>query len=263
MIYDGVQKDDDQTIATELFAIKSELASADLRHHNDTLSVSALSCRRRNCKAHPERMYKVAGLTAAPGALGLMSGTVFAAREEKPDVTLKSDELSLYTTPQQKFRYVNPEAGQLEQSVALLRKTAEPYTTWCEGVYRDVKPKVECSIQFGKGCYGYLKDPPPEFYPRVGVIGFAGILGLFFARGSRIKKLIYPTGLIALATSMYYPQQAASIAKVTGDRLYDCALQGYIAMEALWEGKAATKQGEEKSLKTEQKTQDNSTQSRD
>lgn len=32
--------------------------------------------------------------------------------------------------------------------------------------------------------------------------------------GSRIKKLIYPTGLMALATSLYYPQQAASVAKV-------------------------------------------------
>ncbi|XP_064206803.1 apolipoprotein O, a isoform X1 [Anguilla rostrata] len=217
---------------------------------------------------------QVAGLTAGPGALGLMSGTVFAASEEKNDTTMKIDELSLYTTPQQKFRYVEPEAGQLEQSVALLRKTAEPYTTWCEqtglavaqkyqGVYRDVKPKVESSIQFGKDCYGCLKDPPPEFYPRVGVIGFAGILGLFLARGSRIKKLIYPTGLMTLATSMYYPQQAASVAKVTGDRVYESALQGYVAMEALWKGKATTKQGKEKSEKAEQKTQDSSTPSRD
>lgn len=208
-------------------------------------------------------MYKVAGLTAGPGALGLMSGTVFAASEEKNDTTMKIDELSLYTTPQQKFRYVEPEAGQLEQSVALLRKTAEPYTTWCEGVYRGVKPKVESSIQFGKDCYGCLKDPPPEFYPRVGVIGFVGILGLFLARGSRIKKLIYPTGLMTLATSMYYPQQAASVAKVTGDRVYESALQGYVAMEALWKGKATTKQGKEKSEKAEQKTQDSSTPSRE
>ncbi|KAJ8347873.1 hypothetical protein SKAU_G00264620 [Synaphobranchus kaupii] len=216
-------------------------------------------------------MYKVTGLRAAPGALGLMSAAVFAASEEEHDTTQKTDELSLYTTPQQKFRYVEPEAGQLEQSVALLRKAAEPYTTWCEqtglavakksqGVYRVVKPKVESSIQFGKDFYGYVKDPPPEFYPRVGVIGFAGILGLFLARGSRIKKLIYPTGLMGLATSLYYPQQAASVAKVTGERVYDCTLQGYVAMETLWKGKATTKQGKEK---TEQKTQDSSTSSRD
>ncbi|KAJ8266969.1 hypothetical protein GJAV_G00136740 [Gymnothorax javanicus] len=175
-------------------------------------------------------MYKVVGLVAAPGALTLMTRTVFAASEEKHDTTLRTDELSLYTTPQQKFRYVEPEAGQLEQSVSLLRKAAEPYTTWCEqtgldvakkyqGVYREIKPKVESSMQFGKGFYGYLKDPPPGLYPRVGVIGFAGILGLFLARGSRIKKLVYPTGLMALAASMYYPQQAASVAKVTGDRV--------------------------------------------
>uniref|UniRef100_A0A0E9WSL9 MICOS complex subunit n=1 Tax=Anguilla anguilla TaxID=7936 RepID=A0A0E9WSL9_ANGAN len=35
-----------------------------------------------------------------------------------------------------------------------------------------------------------------------------------WSSGSRIKKLIYPTGLMTLATSMYYPQQAASVAKV-------------------------------------------------
>ncbi|KAJ8390614.1 hypothetical protein AAFF_G00102200 [Aldrovandia affinis] len=173
-------------------------------------------------------MYKVAGLTAAPSTLCLMSGTVFAASEEKRDTTLKTNELSLYTVPQQKFRYVVPEAGWLEQSVTLWRKTAEPYTTRCQqtglavtekaqGVYREVKPKVESPIQFVKDSCEYLRDPPSGFYPRVGVIGFAGILGLFLARGSRVKKLIYPTGLMALGTSMYYPKQAASVAKVTGD----------------------------------------------
>ncbi|XP_036380181.1 apolipoprotein O, a isoform X1 [Megalops cyprinoides] len=214
-------------------------------------------------------MYKVAGLAATPGALGLLSVTVFAATEDKNDPTLRTDELSLYTTPQQKFRYVEPEAGQLEQGVSQLRKAAEPYTTWCQqtglavaekvqGVYGELKPKVESTIQFGKESYDYLRDPPSGFYPRVGVIGFAGILGLFFARGSRIKKLIYPTGLMALAASMYYPQQAASIAKVTGDTLYEWSLQGYVTMESLWKGKPTTKQLKEKSEKAEEKPQDSS-----
>ncbi|KAI1903128.1 hypothetical protein AGOR_G00024010 [Albula goreensis] len=219
-------------------------------------------------------MYKVAGLTTAPGALGLIPGTVFAASDEKSDTSLKMDELSLYTTPQQKFRYVEPEVGQLEQNVALLRKTLQPYTTWCQqtgldvtekaqGIYREFKPKVETSIQFGKDSYEYLRDPPAGFYPRVGVIGFAGILGLFLARGSRIKKLIYPTGLMALATSMYYPQQAASVAKVTGDKVYDWSLQGYVTVENLWKGKPITKQVKEKTDKAEQKPQESSTESKD
>lgn len=40
---------------------------------------------------------QVAGLTAAPGALGLMSGTVLAASEEKRDTALKTDEVPRIT----------------------------------------------------------------------------------------------------------------------------------------------------------------------
>ncbi|KAM9439006.1 LOW QUALITY PROTEIN: MICOS complex subunit MIC26-like [Salvelinus alpinus] len=75
---------------------------------------------------HQKRiMYKVAGVAAVPVTLSLMSGTVFAAAEDKPNVTLNTNELSLYTTPQQKFRNVEP-------GVTTLRKLAEPYVTWCQ-----------------------------------------------------------------------------------------------------------------------------------
>ncbi|XP_031665269.1 MICOS complex subunit MIC26-like [Oncorhynchus kisutch] len=77
-------------------------------------------------------MYKVAGVAAVPVTLSLMSGTVFAAAEDKPNVTLNTNELSLYTTPQQKFRYLEPDIGHLEPGVTTLRKLAEPYVTWCQ-----------------------------------------------------------------------------------------------------------------------------------
>ncbi|XP_028839111.1 apolipoprotein O, a isoform X2 [Denticeps clupeoides] len=188
-------------------------------------------------------MHKVGWLTAVPGTLGLMAGTVYAAAsEEKPSAGMGVDELSLYTTPKQKLRYVEPEAGQLEQGVTVVRKTAEPYVTWCQGAFGTLKPKVDHTVQFGKDSFEYLKNPPSEFFPRAGIIGFAGALGLFLARGSRLKRLIYPTGLMALGASLYYPQQAAEIAKSAGDGVYDWTLQAYVAVEKLWKDKPSQKQ---------------------
>uniref|UniRef100_A0A8C8IXS7 MICOS complex subunit n=1 Tax=Oncorhynchus tshawytscha TaxID=74940 RepID=A0A8C8IXS7_ONCTS len=93
----------------------------------------------------------VAGVAAVPVTLSLMSGTVFAATEDKPNVTSNTNELSLYTTPQQKFHYVEPDIGHLEPGVTTLRKLAEPYVTWCQGAIVKVKPKVESAIQLGSG----------------------------------------------------------------------------------------------------------------
>ncbi|XP_036436743.1 apolipoprotein O, a isoform X2 [Colossoma macropomum] len=195
-------------------------------------------------------MYKVGGVAGLSGALGLWSASVLAAESEKPSEGISIDELSLYTTPPQNLHYVEPEKGQVEEGVATLRKLAEPYTSWGQGVYGAVKPKVDSAVQFGQDSYTYLKNPPSEFYPRAGVIGFAGILGLFLARGSRLKKLVYPTGLMAVGASLYYPQQAATIAKSSGDALYDWALQAYVAAEKLTKGKPApapkTEKAEEK-----------------
>ncbi|XP_016296846.1 apolipoprotein O, a isoform X2 [Sinocyclocheilus anshuiensis] len=202
-------------------------------------------------------MYKVGGVAGVSGTLGLISASVLAAADDdddKPGTALSVDELSLYTRPQQKIQCVQPERGQVEESVATLRKLAEPYATRCQGVYGTVKPKVYSTVQFGQNSYAYLKNPPPEFYPRAGVIGFAGILGLFFGRGSRLKKLIYPTGLMAVAASMYYPQEAVTVAKNTGDTVYDWALQAYVAVEKLIKGKPASKKDQaEKSSSGETK----------
>uniref|UniRef100_A0A9J8AJ03 MICOS complex subunit n=1 Tax=Cyprinus carpio carpio TaxID=630221 RepID=A0A9J8AJ03_CYPCA len=214
-------------------------------------------------------MYKVGGVTGVSGTLGLISASVLAASasadDDKPGTTLSVDELSLYTTPQQRFQRVEAERGQVEESVAKLRKLAEPYTSWCQqtassarqtaqGVYGTVKPKVDSTVQFGQNSYAYLKNPPPEFYPRAGVIGFAGILGLFLGRGSRLKKLIYPTGLMAVSASMYYPREAVTVTKNTGDAVYDWALQAYVALEKLIKDKPASKKDQaEKSSSGETK----------
>ncbi|XP_035526498.1 MICOS complex subunit MIC26-like [Morone saxatilis] len=184
-------------------------------------------------------MLKVTGSGAMPGALTLLPTTVSAAAGAGPEgqeetAPLLRDELSLYpAAPLQQSRYVEPEAGQLEESVATLRKVLEPYTDWCRGTYSRIKPKVQSAVRFGNDTYSYLKDPPKDFYPRAGVIGFTGVLGLLLARRSRVKRLLYPAGLVTVSASLYYPEQAAAIAKATGDSVYDRAVRSYAAVEKI------------------------------
>ncbi|KAI5089041.1 MICOS complex subunit MIC26 [Silurus meridionalis] len=169
-----------------------------------------------------------AGFSASVAVMGSPSSDT-----ENLTEGMNVDELSLYTTPPQKLHYVEQEKGVMEENVTLLRNMAEPYITWCQ-------------LCHDGDSYVYLRNPPPEFYPRAGVIGFTGILGLFLARGSRMKRLIYPTGLMAVGASMYYPQKAATIAKSTGDAVYEFTLQAYVTVEKLITGKSAVKP-EEKS----------------
>uniref|UniRef100_UPI0037E99727 MICOS complex subunit MIC26-like n=1 Tax=Semicossyphus pulcher TaxID=241346 RepID=UPI0037E99727 len=180
-------------------------------------------------------MLKVTDSTM-PGALSFLQTTVFAAAgdgENEATTPIHRDQLSLYTAPQPKSRYVEPEAGQLEETVATLRQFLEPYTDWCRGTYGKIKPKVQSVARFGNDTYAYLKNPPQDFYPRAGVIGFTGVLGLFLGRGSRIKKLIYPAGLMTVSASLYYPEYAVAIAKSTGDSAYERAVQSYAAVEKM------------------------------
>uniref|UniRef100_A0A1A7W6T2 MICOS complex subunit n=2 Tax=Iconisemion striatum TaxID=60296 RepID=A0A1A7W6T2_9TELE len=180
----------------------------------------------------------VQGERAMPGASRSPPFSVFAAGaagdgEKDTTAPLSLDELSLYTAPQQNLRYVEPETGQLEERVATFRKLAEPYSAWCSGTYDKIKPKVQKVVQYGNDTYAYLQNPPKDFYPRAGIIGFAGVLGLFLARGSRIKKLLYPAGFVTVSASLYYPEQAAVIAKSTGDSVYDSAVRSYASLERI------------------------------
>lgn len=144
------------------------------------------------------------------------------------------DQLSLYAAPpQQKPRDVEPEVGQLEDCVAALRRSVEPYTERCRVAWRTLEPGVQGVFRFANEAYEYLKDPPKELYPRAGIIGFTGVLGLLLARGSRMKKLVYPAGLMTLSASLYYPDTAAAFAKSTGESVYERAVHTYAAVESL------------------------------
>ncbi|XP_066401537.1 MICOS complex subunit MIC26 [Molothrus aeneus] len=193
-------------------------------------------------------MFKVIRLGAAPVSLSLLSVQVYAASSEKTSKKelLKIEELSLYSSPARETKYVENPKTELEEGVSRLRHVLEPYTAWCQDLYAKAVPKLEKAVEHGREGYEFLQKPPAGFYPRLGVISFAGIIGLFLARGSKIKKLVYPAALMGMGTSMYYPQQAVAIAKVAGTQLYDWSLQGYIAVEALWKDTPKKKKSGEK-----------------
>ncbi|KAK1806532.1 hypothetical protein P4O66_005045 [Electrophorus voltai] len=174
------------------------------------------------------RLVKLATALGVSGTLYFMSGTVIAASDakERSDSSLMIEELSLYTTPHSQVKYVETEVGHVEHGIASLRRTAEPYTVWCQEFYKTIEPGINVSIRTARDTYEFLNSPPPEFYPGVGVVGFSGILGLYLAKGRsvkrmsfllicgcRVKGLLFPAGLMALSASMLYPQQASSVAK--------------------------------------------------
>ncbi|XP_074953132.1 MICOS complex subunit MIC26 isoform X1 [Phalacrocorax aristotelis] len=198
------------------------------------------------------QLLMVIQLGATPVSLSLLSIQVYASSSEKETAKkelLKIEEMSLYSSPARETKYVENPQTQLEEGVSHLRHVMEPYTAWCQDLYAKAMPKLEKAVEHGREGCEFLQNPPAGFYPRLGVIGFAGIVGLFLARGSKIKKLVYPAGLMGIGASMYYPQQAVSIAKVAGTQLYDWSLQGYIAAESLWKDNPKKKKSGKKSDK--------------
>uniref|UniRef100_A0A4W3IJ85 MICOS complex subunit n=1 Tax=Callorhinchus milii TaxID=7868 RepID=A0A4W3IJ85_CALMI len=177
---------------------------------------------------------KVIALATFP-SLALASGRVFAQSNRQKKELLKVDQLSLYTVPIEIYRYEEDRPSHLEETISVFRQSAEPYTTWCQGVYTTVKPKIENIVQRGKDSYVFLKNPPPEFYPRAGIIALAGFAGLVLAgRGSRVRKTIYSFGFLATCAFVYYPKEVIEAAKVSGSALYEMGIQGYLSVESLW-----------------------------
>ncbi|XP_054102127.2 MICOS complex subunit MIC26 [Callithrix jacchus] len=177
-------------------------------------------------------MFKVIQRSAGPASLSLLTFEVCAVpkKDSPPKNSMQVDELSLYSVPEGQSKYVEGSRSPLEESISQLQHCCEPYTSCSQ----ETKPEVQSLVQRGLDSYNHLRNAPPGFFLRLGVIGFAGLIGLFLARGSKIKKLVYPPGLMGLAASLCYPQQAIVFAQLSGERLYDWGLQGYIVIEDLW-----------------------------
>ncbi|XP_032720051.1 MICOS complex subunit MIC27-like isoform X1 [Lontra canadensis] len=184
-------------------------------------------------------------LMPVPAGLICASITVLAAKEEEyKKQPVKPEQLPIYTAPPLQSKYVEEQPGHLQMGFASIRSTTGRYIGWCKGVYVFVKNGLMDTVQFGKDAYIYLKNPPQDFLPKLGVITVSGLAGLVSARkGSRFKKIAYPLGLATLGATVCYPVQSVIIAKVTGEKAYTVSQQIYEAVKSL-----RTKSNKEESL---------------
>ncbi|XP_054853062.1 MICOS complex subunit MIC27 isoform X2 [Eublepharis macularius] len=179
---------------------------------------------------------------AVPAALACASINVYAAAEEEPTSQLvKTHQLSIYNAPPLKSRYIDEKPGRLQTGISSVRKKTGYYIDGSKNAYFFIKNGILSSVQFGKDIYVYLKNPPPEFLPKVGAITISGLTGLVLARkGSRFRKIAYPLGLCTLCISLCYPAQSVVIAKVTGKKIYSASHKTYEAIGSLWTKRSTT-----------------------
>ncbi|XP_012582548.1 PREDICTED: MICOS complex subunit MIC27 [Condylura cristata] len=175
-------------------------------------------------------------LRTMPAGLVCTSIIVHAAnKEESKKQLVKPKQLPIYTAPPLQSKYVEEQPGRLQMGFANIRTTTGRYIDWCKGVYVFVKNGIMDTVQFGKDAYVYLKNPPRDFLPKMGVITVSGLAGVVSARkGSRFKKIAYPLGLATFGASVCYPAQSVIIAKVTGKKAYDTSQQIYEGVKSLW-----------------------------
>ncbi|XP_072483289.1 MICOS complex subunit MIC27 isoform X2 [Notamacropus eugenii] len=190
-----------------------------------------------------------AGMKKLAALSTFASLNVYAIAEEEaaPKKPLKPTQLPIYNVPSLHSKYVEEQPGRLQMGIASIRTTACHYVGWCKGVYVWMKNGIMDTVQFGKDAYVYLKNPPRDFLPKIGVITTSGLVGLISAKkGSKFKKITYPLGLTALGASVCYPAQAIVITKVTGKKAYATGQGIYEVLGSLWTGNYTQKETEVK-----------------
>lgn len=162
-------------------------------------------------------------MVAVPTVLGIASFRVYTVKEAPTDGLVSRDRLNVYTPlsggDPPKFAPESP--GLIEKGLTTSREGVLPLVQAVKGACLSVKQGSVNLYHAGEDVYYYLIDPPPGFLPRFGTITMAGLLGMFLARkGSRIKRLVVPLGLMSAGASVCYPAQAVSVLKVTGQKVY-------------------------------------------
>ncbi|CAL1596682.1 unnamed protein product [Knipowitschia caucasica] len=170
------------------------------------------------------------------GAMGMIGGPVHAAspgpkKSSAPGMSL--EELpSLYTRPDP-LQSPEPQSNALEEQVSVVRLWLQPHTDQyqessraakeqVERAYRRVEPTLTSCTSAAAELYQFLKDPPPQLLPSAAAIGFSGVLGVYLSNGSRLKRALFPLGLVALSSSLFYPQQAAALLQWSREQAMTC-----------------------------------------
>ncbi|XP_066515401.1 uncharacterized protein si:ch211-26b3.4 [Hoplias malabaricus] len=165
---------------------------------------------------------KVMKLTAVPAALGLLSMRVYA--EEKADKQISPRELSVYDQEPAVRPHVEKEPGELQTALGRVRVGLQPYIRTLQRTYTSVRVGALSLYQAGQDTYEFLREPPPGFLPKVGVISVSGLAGLILARkGSRMKRIGLPLALMAAGSAVCYPTQTVEILKFTGKKTYSAS----------------------------------------
>ncbi|XP_056602818.1 MICOS complex subunit MIC27 [Triplophysa dalaica] len=164
------------------------------------------------------KILKYAALPAA--VVGVGSFRIYSVGDRKSEELISPKELSIYSD-HHAVQFVEERSGLVQTGLGALRVGLQPYVRGVQNALASVKTGVISAYQAGEDTYHFLRDPPPGFLPRVGIITVSGLGGLILARkGSRLKKILFPFGLATLGTAVCYPIQTVGVLKITGKKLY-------------------------------------------
>ncbi|XP_069749755.1 MICOS complex subunit Mic27-like [Narcine bancroftii] len=180
--------------------------------------------------------FQVVKLSVLPAGLGLVSFRLYASNKNQHNWdAIKPEQLSVYNEPSTNSKFIEDQPSRLLKGISAVRQTLQPYASQCKGAYNAAKRGAENSIAFGKDAYVFLKNPPEGFFPRMGVIMVSGFAGLVIAsKGSRVQKMAYPVGLLAVGLAICYPQKAIAVTKFSGQTMYTFSQGSYEAIRSLW-----------------------------
>ncbi|XP_016331745.1 MICOS complex subunit MIC27 [Sinocyclocheilus anshuiensis] len=167
------------------------------------------------------KILKYAALPAAAIAVGLGSFRIYSINEKINEELISPRELSIYSPDGPAVQFVEGQPGIVQTGLGAVRVGLQPYVRAVQSTINSVKVGVISVYHAGQDTYHFLRDPPPGFLPRVGVIGVSGLGGLILARkGSRLKRIIVPLGLATTGTAVCYPTQTVGVLKITGKKVY-------------------------------------------